>query len=227
MAVGGAATAAVVAAPIAYFATEDLAVEGLERSAALLEEEGAILSAQLQAVTFRSFLLKGSINAIGQGIGNYAVKHDALSAIQNINALSAIASGLNIPLGYNSLFSAGFSLTYEKKFKSVLTSDSSVYEFERDATFNYAFGKVAAGFKFPGSVGRSWVGLDKLYQTQPLNYSVGFATYQAMLRTGPRIGYGLGLGLSTGLEHSNKVLVGAAKKVLSNEVKHRLPDPNH
>jgi hypothetical protein len=225
VAVGGAATVAVATAPVAYAATEDLALEGLERSAALLETEGAMLSAQLQAVTFRSFLLKGSINAIGQGLGNYAVKHDGLSALKNINALSAIASGLNIPLGYNSLFTAGFSLSYDKKFKSIVTDDISLYEFGRDAAFNYSFGKLSAGFKLPKSLGSSWVGLDKLYQTQPVNYSVGFATYQAMLRTGPRIGYGLGLGLNTGLEHGNKVVVGATKKWLSSKVT-QLPVPN-
>jgi hypothetical protein len=225
VAVGGAATVAVATAPVAYVATEDLALEGLERSAALLETEGAMLSAQLQAVTFRSFFTKLLISGIGQGVGNYVVKRDAASAIQNINVLSAVASGLNIPLGYNSLFSAGFSLTYDKGLKSIATGNISTYEFGRDAAFNYAFGKLSAGFKLPGSASRSWIGLDKLYQTRPVDYSVGFTTYQVMLRTSPRLGYGLGLGLSTGLEHSNKVVVGAAKKVLGTEIKHHLPDP--
>ena len=66
VAVGGATTVAVATAPVAYAATEDLALEGLEKSAALLETKRAMLSSQLQAVTLRSFLLKGSINAIGQ-----------------------------------------------------------------------------------------------------------------------------------------------------------------
>jgi hypothetical protein len=46
-----------------------------------------------------------------------------------------------------------------------------------------------------------------------------------MLRTAPRIGYGLGLGLSTGLEHGNKVLVGAGKKYLATKLKEKMPDP--
>jgi len=68
VAAGGAATVAVATAPVAYAATEDLALEGLERSAALLEENGAALSTHLQKVTIQSFFLKSGINALGQGI---------------------------------------------------------------------------------------------------------------------------------------------------------------
>ena len=126
---------------------------------------------------------------------------------------------------YNSLLSAGFSWTWEKKFKSVPTGSVSSYEFERDAIFNYTFGKVAAGFKFPdGLGGRAWVGLDKLYQTQPVSTGFGFSVYQAMLRLGPVTGYGLGVGLNTGLEQGNKIVVGATKKVLSAQLKEKLPD---
>jgi hypothetical protein len=228
VAAGGVATVGVATAPVAYAATEDLALEGLEKSAALLQENGAALSAHIQKVTLQSFFLKSGVNALGQGLGNYAVEHNALQAVRNINLLSAAASGFNVPLGYNALFSAGFGYSPAKHFKSVVTGDISAYEFGRDAAFNYAFGKVAAGFKFspkvPALGGRNWVGLDKLYQTAPVNYSVGFATYQAMLRVGPRIGFGLGEGLSMGLEHSNKAMVGATKKYLGAKVK-KLPDP--
>lgn len=226
-AVGGAVAVvgAVEAAPVAYVASEDAAVAGLEASAEFLEAEGLNLYNNFAAVTVRSFLLKSGVSVAGQGFGNYLVTHDAWQAASNVNFLSAGASGFNIPLGYNSLFSAGFSLTTQKGFKSVITGDISSYELGRDAIFNYGFGKASAGFKFPGTVGRSWIGLDKLHQTQPLNYSVGFATYQAILRTGPRIGYGLGLGLGTGLEHGNKILSGATKKYLGTKLKETLPDP--
>jgi hypothetical protein len=170
-------------------------------------------------------LLKSGVNIVGQGVGNYLVLHDASQAARNVNVLSAAAAGLNVPLGYNSLFSASFSLTRAKNFKSVITGDISPYEVGCDATFNYGFGKLSAGFKLPGPAGRTWLGLDKIHQLQPLNSSVGFATYQAMLRTAPRIGYGLGLGLSTGLEHGNKVLVGAGKKYLATKLKEKMPDP--
>ncbi|RZJ57739.1 MAG: hypothetical protein EOO55_02700 [Hymenobacter sp.] len=225
--VGGAVVVvgAVEAAPALYIAGEDALVEGLEATAGYLEAEGTALYNNFGAVTIRSFILKASINSAGQGLGNYLVTHDARQAAQSVNLLSAAASGLNVPLGYNSLFSAGFGYSREKGFKSVVTGDISSYEFGRDAAFNYGFGKVAAGFKFTGSAGCSWMGLDKLYQTQPLNYSVGFATYQAMLRTGPRIGYGLGLGLGVGLEHGNKIVVGATKKYLGTKLKTSLPDP--
>jgi hypothetical protein len=228
VAVGGAATVTVAAAPIAYAATEDLALEGLEKSAALVQENGAALSAHLHKVTLQSFLLKSGVNALGQGAGNYAVEHDGLQAVRNINLLSAAASGFNVPLGYNALFSAGFGYSPAKHFKSIVTGDISTYEFGRDAAFNYGFGKVAAGFKFAPKIpllgGRNWLGLDKLYQSAPVNYSVGFATYQALLRVGPRLGYGLGEGLNMGLEHGNKAMVGATKKYLGAKVK-KLPDP--
>ena len=45
-----------------------------------------------------------------------------------------------------------------------------------------------------------------------------------MLRLGPRAGYGVGVGLSTTLEHGNKAASGAAKKYLGNELKKQLPD---
>lgn len=161
VAASGAATVGVATAPIAYAATEDLALEGLERNAALLDTEGAMLLAQLQAVTFRSFFTKLLIHEIGQGIGNYVVKRDTASATQNINALSAVAPGLNIPLGYT-LFSAGFSLTNDKELKSTAAGNTSTYELGRDAAFDYAFGKLSAGVKLPGSASRSWIGSDKL-----------------------------------------------------------------
>ena len=162
VAAGGAATVGVATAPIAYAATEDLALEGLERNAALLDTEGAMLLAQLQAVTFRSFFTKLLIHEIGQGIGNYVVKRDTASATQNINASPAVAPGLNITLGYNSLFSTGFNLTYDKELKSIAAGNTSTYELGRDAAFNYAFGKLSAGVKLPGSASRSWIGSDKL-----------------------------------------------------------------
>lgn len=213
---------AVEAAPALYTAAEDALVEGLESSASYLDAEGTALYNNFGSVTIRSFFLKSSLNAAGQGVGNYLVTHDAWQATQSINGLSVLASGLNVPLGYNSLFSAGFSYTPAKGFKSVATGDISAYEFGRDAAFNYGFGKVSAGFKLGE---RSILGLDKLYQTQPISHSIGFATYQAMLRTGPRFGYGLGLSMSTSLEHGNKVLVGATKKYLATKLKEKLPDP--
>ena len=98
--VGGAVAVVgtVLAAPLAYVATEDLALAGLENSAALLENNGAALVAHLRAVTLGSFIVKGGINAVGQGVGNYIVKRDALAAVENINAFSVIASGLSVPL---------------------------------------------------------------------------------------------------------------------------------
>lgn len=229
--VGGAVAVvgAVEAAPVAYVASEDAAVAGLEASAEFLEAEGLNLYNNFAAVTIRSFLLKSGVNLVGQGVGNYFIMHDASQAARGVNVLSAAAAGLNVPLGYNSLFSASFSLSRTKGFKSIITGDISPYEVGRDAAFNYGFGKLSAGFRLPGSAGRTWPGLDKIHQLQSLNNSVGFATYQAMLRTGPRIGYGLGLGLSSGLEHGNKVLVGAGKKYLATKLKEEMPDPakNH
>jgi len=55
-------------------------------------------------------------------------------------------------------------------FKSVITGDISPHEVGRAAAFNYRLGKLDAGFKVPG---RTWLGLDKIQQPQPLNYSVG------------------------------------------------------
>jgi hypothetical protein len=136
--VGGAVAVvgAMEAAPVAYVASEDAAVAGLEASAEFLEAEGLNLYNNFAAVTVRSFLLKSGVNIVGQGVGNYLVLHDASQAARNVNVLSAAAAGLNVPLGYNSLFSASFSLTRAKNFKSVITGDISPYEVGRDAAFN-------------------------------------------------------------------------------------------
>lgn len=124
------------------------------------------------------------------------------------------------------MWSAGFSFSAADGFRSVPTGEITPFEFGRDAAFNYGFGQVAAGFKMPGTAGRPWVRLDNLHKTPEVAHSLGFTTYQAMLRLGPRFGYGLGLGLTTAAEHSNKIASGAAKKYLSTELKKQLPDPN-
>ena len=50
--------------------------------------------------------------------------------------------------------------------------------------------------------------------------------YNAYIRFGPRLSYGLGVGVTSGLEHGNKVAVGATKKYISKQVKDRFPDPD-
>ncbi|WP_223653757.1 hypothetical protein [Hymenobacter psoromatis] len=66
--------------------------------------------------------------------------------------------------------------------------------------------------------------MNNLPKTQLMSDGVGFGTYQAMLRLGPVTGYGMGVGLNTGLEQGNRILLGAAKKVLSAKLKEKLPD---
>lgn len=215
----------VEAAPVVYAASEDLALQGMESGVELLDTEGTALYEGVGKTTAQSFAIRAGVNALGQGVGNYAVTHDALQSVLSINLLSSTASGFGMPLLSNSLFSAGFSYTPLKGFKSIATGDISGYEFGRDAIFNYGFGKVASGFKLPGGSKAVWDGLDRLHQSKAVSQGVGFATYQAMLRVGPRAGYGLGLGLQTTLEHGNKAAVGATKKYLGAKVKQYLPPP--
>ena len=196
-------------------------------SVALVEAHIAALSTGTAVKAIGAKIL---VNATGQFAGNYLYSHDALYSAQKINGVSVLAAAYGIPLGANSLLSAGATLNFADGFKTVLGGPGgsiTTFEFGRDAAFNYGFGKLAAGFKFPAKMpalgGRTWVGLDKLHQTMTASNGVGFAAYQGMLRLGPRIGYGLGLGLSTGLEHGNKIASGAAKKYLSNELKEHVP----
>ena len=220
--------------PVLYEAGKTAALHSIEHGALMLEQQGALLAAQWRAVTFGSFGIKAGLSIAGQGLGNYWVERDAWVAVKKINMLSVLASGVNLPLGYNSLLSAGFNVSFTGKVKTVLPGGGiTAYEFERDALFNYGFGKLASGFKVPGMAGRQWTGLDKLHELVTKNpkveQGIGFTLYNAYIRFGPRLSYGLGVGastLTTGLEHGNKVAVGATKKYISSKVKERFPDPN-
>ena len=222
--------------PIALMMTTDPVVRGIAVAVPAVAAGTvtvAVAEAHIAAMswgTASTFVLKGGVNAAGQVAGNYLYSHDALASLRKVNIVSVFAAGYGIPLGANSVLSAGATLNFADGFKTVLGGPGgsiTAIEFGRDAAFNYGFGKLAAGFKFspkiPALGGRVWGGLDKLYQTPRMNNGVGFATYQGMLRLGPRVGYGLGLGLSTGLEHGNKMASGAAKKYLSNELKEHVP----
>jgi len=179
-----------------------------------------------RSVTVQSFGTKVIVSGAGQFVGNYLYSHDVIDEAKSINGLSALASGVNMPLGFNAMWSAGFSYTIKSKFKSLPTGQITPFEFGRDAAFNYGFGKVSAGFKLPSPADRNWIGLDNLHRLPQVANSIGFSTYQAMLRLGPRFGYGVGLGLTTAAEHGNKIATGAAKKYLNTELKEQLPDPN-
>ena len=169
-------------------------------AAAAVAEEAAAYTA-LRWIGWRAAGARFLANAVGQGVGNYAVYGDAEVAVDKVNWVSPFLAAGGLPLITTSIGSAAFKVDLEQGYRSVLNGKVTGSMFVQDAALNYGFGQATR-----------LSGFDDWFRSSAATSFVNETRYQASLRLSPRIAQGMGVALPHALETSNRAASGAVRK---------------
>lgn len=151
-------------------------------------------------------------NAAGQGIGNYVLNGNSRESFARINWVSPFLSAAGVPLATSAVSSAGFKITFETGYTSIVNGSITATAMAQDAVLSYGLGQATR-----------LSGLDNLHNSPAaVDYTAGLR-YQISLRLSPRFAVGIGSAIPTALEISNRTTNGALRKVGSAEIKKHLP----